>query len=646
MGAECGADFLQFAVERAMFTIIDKHRKAVMIGIFVLIIPPFAFFGIDSYFQKGGRGDAVATVGDYRVSQGEFSLALRERQEMLQRMSGGRVDPAMLDSNELRFSVVDNLVQQRLLMDRAVRAGLVITDRQVQDIVGNVEAFRENGKFSYARYEELLKAQGMTPPIFEQRMRQDLLVDHVTHGYTGSSFVSRTEAAMLQRISDQQREISHFVLSADRFMPQVKLEADAVKKYYDSHQDEFRVPEQVRIEFVSLNADSLLAQMQPAAAEVRKAYDENLKQFEVKEARQASHILITADASSEAKKKARAQADELYARLKKNPGEFAALAKQYSQDPGSATNGGDLGFFERGAMVKPFDDAVFSMKAGEISAPVESEFGYHIIRLVTVRGGKGKTFEEARPEIETELKKQLAGRKFAELAEAFSNTLFEQSDSLKAAADLIKAAPQKSGWIARNSVDNAMPGNQKLVQAVFSDDVLKNKRNTEAIEVAPGVLVGARIAEHKPSAIQPFDQVSGALQKKLTLQQASQLAAQEGRAKLEALKLGKDAQISWSAPLLAGRGDPKGIPGEVLRQAFKADVSKVPAYTGAELPGGGYTLVRISKVQEATDGAKDKQNTIAQTLRQVAGQAELAAYLASLKQKTEVKLRKDLVEKK
>lgn len=628
-----------------MFDFVHKNKKLMQLMLAIIILP-FAFFGIDSYFQKGSGGDVVATVGDYKVSQGEFAMALRERQEMLQRMSGGRVDPAMLDSTELRFSVVDNLVQQRLLMDRAVRAGFVITDRQVQDIVGNVEAFRENGKFSYARYEELLKGQGMTPVIFEQRMRQDLLVDHVTHPYTASAFVSRAEAALLQRITDQQREISHVVLGADRFLSQVKLDADAARKYYDSHQDEFRVPEQVRIEFVTLSADGLLAQMQPSAAEVRKAYDENLKRFEVKESRQASHILITADASPEAKKKAKARADELYAQLKKNPKDFAELAKKNSQDPGSATNGGDLGFFERGAMVKSFDDAVFSMKAGEISAPVESEFGYHIIRLTAVRGGKGKTFEEARPEIEAELKKQLAGRKFAEMAEAFSNTLFEQSDSLKAAADLVKVAPQKSGWMARSSGDNTTLGNQKLLQAVFSEDVLKNKRNTEAVEVAPGVLVGARIAEHKPAAIQPFDQVSGALVKKLTLQQASQLAAQDGRAKLEALKQGKDAQVAWSTPLLAGRGDPKGIPVEVLRQAFKADVSKLPAYAGAEAAGGGYTLVRISKVQEATEGAKDKQNTIAQTLRQVAGQAELAAYLASLKQKSEVNVRKDVVEKK
>jgi len=630
-----------------MFGLIEKHRKKVMIGIFVIVIPPFAFFGIDSYFQGVSGGDSVATVGDYRISQAEFARALSERQDMLRNMSGGRLDPALLDSQELRLSVIENLVQQQLLVQRAVRTGLAVSDRQIQDIVANVDAFKEDGKFSYVRYEQLLRAQGMTPLSFEQRVRQDILVEHVTYPYSGSSFVSRAEAALLLRISEQQREISHVTFAADRFLPQVKLEPDAAKKYYDSHQDEFRVPEQVRIEFVTLSADALMGQIKPGADELRRAYDENAKRFVVKESRQASHILITPEGGSpEARQKAKARAEELHAQLKKNPGSFAALAKQHSQDPGSAANGGDLGFFERGAMVKAFDDAVFSMKAGEISAPVESEFGWHIIRLATVRGGKGKSFDEARPEIEAELKKQTAGRKFAELAEAFSNTLFEQSDSLKPAADLIKVQPQTSGWINRASADNAMLGNQRLLQAVFSEDVLQNKRNTEAIEVAPGVLVGARIAEHKPAAIQPFDQVSAALVKKLTLQQAGQLAAQEGRARLEALRQGKDAQLSWSTPQLVSRGDPKGMPGEVLRQAFKADTGKLPSYSGTEIPGGGYALVRVSRVQEVAEGAREKQNAIAQTLRQVSAQAELAAYLDSLKKKTEMKVRLEAAERK
>ncbi len=630
-----------------MIGLIEKHRKKVMIGIFVIVIPPFAFFGIDSYFQGSGDGGIVGTVGDYRISQAEFAQALSERQDMLRNMSGGRLDPALLDSQELRLSVMENLVQQQLLVQRAVRTGLAVSDQQIQEIVANVDAFKEDGKFSYARYEELLRAQGLTPIGFEQRVRQDILVDHVTHPYTGSAFVSRSEAAFLLRISEQQREVSHFIYSADRFLPQVKLEPDTAKKYYDSHQEEFRVPEQVRLEFVTLSAEALVGQVQLAAADVRRAYDENAKRFEVRESRQASHILITPEGDgAEAKKKAKAKADELHAQLKKNPASFAALAKQHSQDPGSAANGGDLGFFERGAMVKAFDDAVFSMKAGEISAPVESEFGYHIIRLAVVRGGKGKSFEEARPEIEAELKKQLAARKFAELAETFSNTLFEQSDSLKPAAELIKAQPQTSGWIARAGADNAMLGNQRLLQAAFSEDVLKNGRNTEAIEVAPGVLVGARVAEHKPTSVQPFDQISGALVKKLTLQQASQLAAQEGRARLETLRQGKDAQVAWTAPQLVGRNDPKGLSGEVMRQAFRTDTAKLPSYSGTEIPGGGYALVRVSKLQEVEEGAKDKQNAIAQTLRQVAAQAELAAYLDSLKKKTETKLRQEAIERK
>jgi peptidyl-prolyl cis-trans isomerase D len=632
-----------------MYNFVSNNKRLMQV-ILALIVLPFAFFGIDSYFRSGSGGDVVAVVGDYKITQAEFSQSMRERQESLQRMAGGRVDPAMLDSNELRFAVLDNLVQQRLMFERAARVGLVITDRQIQEIVAGIDAFKVDGKFSYERYEELLKAQGMSPLTFEQRVRQDLITDHAAHPYVASTFVSRSEAAGLLRISEQQREISYFTLTTDRFLPQVKLDADAAKKYYDSHQEEFRTPEQVRIEFVVFSGEGLLAQIQPPVADVRKAYEENLKRFEVKEARQASHILIMADATAESKKKAKARADEIYAQVNKNPKDFAVLAKQNSQDPGSAANGGDLGFFERGSMVKAFDDAVFSMKPGDISQPVETEFGYHIIRLAGIRAGKAKSFEEARPEIESELKKQLASRKYAELAESFSNTLFEQSDSLKPAADLIKAAPQKSGWISRNGAENALLGNPKLLQAVFSEDVLKNKRNTEAIEVASGVLVAARVLEHKPSAVQPFDQVSAALIKKLTLQQAAQLAAQEGRARLTAIRegkdAGKDAQIVWSAPQLASRGDPKGMPVDALRQAFKTDVSKVPAYAGVEVAGGNYMLIRISKVQEAAEGAKDKQNAIAQTLRQVSGQAELAAYLASLKLKSDVKIRKEMVEKK
>jgi peptidyl-prolyl cis-trans isomerase D len=633
-------------MESVMFDLIDKYRKTIMIGIFLLIIPPFAFFGIDSYFQGGAGSSHVATVGGSAISQAEFSEALREQQDALQRRLGGRLDASLLDSPQIRSSVLENLVQQRVLADRAYRLGLRTTDRQVQALVGEMDAFKEDGRFSLTRYEALLKQQGMTPTGFEARLRQDMVLRQLSTALSESAFVSRAEAAQLLRVAEQKREIGYVLLSPERFTGQVKLEADAVRKYYDSHQDEFRIPEQVRVETVELSAATLAAGIKPSPEEVRKVYDSNSRRYVVNETRQASHILIAGESgNAEARKAAKAKIEELYARLKKEPKAFPALAKQFSQDPGSAARGGDLGFFERGAMVKAFDDVVFGMKPGELSAPVETEFGYHLIQLTAVRGGKAKTFEEARAEIEADLKQQMAARRFAELADKFSNVLFEQSDSLKGAADLVQQAPQKSDWISREGNGDRRLSHPRLLQAIFSSDVLKDKRNSEAVEVAPGVLVAARVIEHKPSSIRPFEQVSAELAKTLTLRQASQLAAQEGRSQLAALRAGKPADLKWTPGVLAGRNDPKGIPGEILQLAYKADTGKLPAFGGGETPGG-FALIRITKVEDPRSGDKAQENAIGQTLRQLSAQAEFAAYVASLRQKMDVKIRQDALEKK
>ena len=629
-----------------MYDFVYKNKR-LMQFILALITLPFAFFGIDSYFRASNSADVVATVDGYKITQNEFAQALRERQDSLQRMSGNRLDPAMLDNSEARFAVVEGLIQQQLLVQRAQQLGFAVTDRQVQEIVNNIDAFKEDGKFSYSRYEGLLKSQGMSPLSFEQSMRKNIILDQVAQPFGAASFVSRAEAALLLRITEQQREISYFTVANTSFLPQIKLADDAVQKYYDSHQDELKTAEQVQLEFVVLSAEGIAARSAPSTAEVRKAYDENIKRYEAKESREASHILIAVDASggADAKVKAKIKADQLYTQLKAKPQKFAALAKEHSQDPGSATKGGDLGYFERGSMVKAFDDAVFGMKAGEISAPVESEFGYHIIRLANVRGGKVKTFDQARPEIEAELKKQNAARKFAELAESFSNALFEHPDSLKAAAEIAMIEPQKSAWISRSGGNNPLLSNPKFIGSVFSEEVLRNKKNSDAVEVAPGILIAARVIDYKPSTIKPIDDVKDELIKKLTNQQAAQLAAQDGRAQIDAMREGKGREVRWSSALMVGRGDPKGVPVEVLRQAFKVDATKTPAYTGVELPNG-YALVKVTQVKEGVDTAKDKQNAISRTMSQVVGQAELAAYIASLRTKADVKIKQEAIEKK
>ena len=633
-----------------MFDLVHKHKRLIQ-GILFLIFLPFAFFGIDSYFRFSDAGQAVARVGDYRISQQEFSQALRERQQAIQRMMQGRVDPALLDNPELRYGTLESLIQRRVLLDRALRAGMTSSDAQLKSVIGELPVFQdESNQFSPARYEQFLRAEGMTPAMFEARLRQDMILQQLSDGYAGSHFVPRTVTERLARLAEQQREVSHYTITPEKFTAQVKLDAEAAKQYYDANQSEFQIPEQVRVEYVTLSLESLLPRIQLDPAEVRKFYEGQRGQFEVKEARRAAHILVSVDpgAGADARQKARAKAGGIYQQLVQKPASFAELARQHSQDPGSAASGGDLGLISRGAMkdVPEFEEALFKLKPGEISPPVESKLGFHIVRLTALQPAQVKSLEEVRAQIEIELRKQLAAKKFAEAADHFNNLVYEQSESLKPAAELIKMAPQQSGWIARGRADNALLGNPKLLQAIFSDEVLKNGRNTEAVEVAPSTLVAARVIEHKPASMQPFAEVRAAIENKLSLREAGRLATQEGRNQLEQLRLGKDVRIAWSAPQLVSRAEHKGLGEPTVRQAFKTDVAALPAYAGFEPPQGGYTLLRISRVQEAENIPPEKRKAFAEALRQVLGQEELMAYVASLKQKADIKISKEQLEKK
>jgi peptidyl-prolyl cis-trans isomerase D len=633
-----------------MFDFVGRHKRLIQVILFLVFLP-FAFFGIDSYFRGTGASQMVARVGDYRISQPEFAQALRERQQAIQRIAQGSVDPATLDSPELRYATLESLIHRRLLLERVLRGGMTIGDAQLQTIISELPLFQdEANRFSFTRYQQYLKSEGMTPVMFEARLRQDLMLDQLKHGYVDSNFVPRTVTGRLARLFEQQREVSHYTIAPDKFAGQVKLEAGAVKNYYDASPDEFQIPEQVRIEYLTLSLGSLMSQIQVGPEEIRKYYESHRAQFEVKEVRQASHILVSVEpgAGADAKQKARAKAEDIYRQLRQKPGSFAELAKRHSQDPGSAAMGGDLGQISRGTMkdVPEFEDALFKLKPEEISPPVESALGFHIIQANAVKPGEVKSLDEVRGQIENELKKQLAGRKFAETADGFNNIVYEQSESLKPAADLIKAVPQQSGWITRAGTDNALLSNPKLLQAVFSEEVLKNKRNTEAIEVAPNTLVAARVVEHKPATLQPFEEVRASIEKKLRLREAGKLAAQEGRNLLEQLKQGKGGQVAWSAPHLVSRAEHKDLAEPVVRQAFRLDVGKPPAYTGFENPQGGYTLLRVMRVVDPENIPAEKRKAYADALREVLGQEEFGVYLMSLKQKAEVTISKEQIEKK
>ncbi len=627
-----------------MFDFVQKRKTLIQI-VLAIIFLPFAFFGMDSYFRTGDAGADIGSVNGRVITQQEYSQSLQERQAALQRMIGGSVPPGLLDSPEIKAAVVDGIVRQRLLIDRAVSGGIFVADSQLQQLIAEQPVFLDNGKFSAARYAEILKRQNLTPVQFENGLRRDLMVERVNDGYRASAVVSNVVADRLLRINAQQREVSQSIIEAQKFVSEVKLADDAVKQYYDSHQDEFKVPERARIEYLMLSLDNVAAQTEISAEDVRRAYEENTKQYAKGEERQASHILITADASqsAEQKAKARAQAESLLQQVRKNPASFAELAKKNSQDPGSAAKGGDLGFFARGAMVGAFDTAVFAMKPGAISDVVESQFGFHIIKLVAV---KGRGFEDVRKTVELDLKRQRATKRFSELAEQFNNLAFEQGDSLKAASDALKLTVQNGGWVGRNGAENKLLNNPKLLQAIFSDEVVKNKRNSEVVDVGANNLVSARVVEHSPASVAPLGDVSAGITRQLTLTQASQLAAKHGRELLAKLKAGESAALSWAPAKLVGRREAQGLGAAEIGEIFKLDASTLPAYAGVENPRGAFILLKVTRTVDPDQTDVAKRKAAVEELRQMTAQEQSNAYVAHLKSKADIKLRLDRIEQK
>jgi peptidyl-prolyl cis-trans isomerase D len=413
----------------------------------------------------------------------------------------------------------------------------------------------------------------------------------------------------------------------------------SVKKYYEQNTAEFQVQEQAKVEYVQFSVDSLLANTQVSKEEARQYYDEHQNEFGTPEERQASHILITlkAGASQAEQDAAKARAESLLHQAEQNPGKFAELAKKNSQDPGSAANGGDLGFFGRGMMVKPFEDATFALKVGEISGLVKSDFGYHIIKLVAIKPSRVLSFDEAREGIVNKLRQQKAAEKFAELADKFSNIVYEQSDTLKPAAELVGAKIERSGWLLKG-VATAEPWTAKMLQAVFSDEVVKNKRNTSAIEVKPDTLVAARMLEYKPASVRVFGEVQESIRQKLMREQGQDLAVKQGQSDLAQLLGGGKPALKWGAVQTVTRAQHGSLDTGLVRQIFQADAAKLPQYVGAVDPQNGYMLVRIDAVKDG--GAIDdaKRARYAQQLRQLTGDEMFSAYLSDARQRATIKL--------
>lgn len=620
-----------------MFDFVRTHQKLMQIILAILIVPSFALVGISGYRSFGEDANTLAKVDGRSVTQQELDNAQRNQLDNLRQRMGPQFDQKQFDTPEFKQNVLDTLIAERAVNAEVHRDHLTVTDATLRKIISEIPGLVDDkGKFDVERYKAVLAAQGMSPEMHQARLRQELSLQQLTGAIEFSGFAPRTVSKMISDFGAQEREVQELMLPVASFVPQVKITDDMVKAFYDKNAKLFEVPEQARIEYVVLNAAAIADQVSVNDEEIASYYKNNEKRYSEEEQRRSSHILIKYGTDKAASK---AKAEAILAEVRKNPAEFAKIAKAKSEDQGSAEQGGDLDFLVKGSFVKPVEDAILSLKQGEISNLVESEFGYHIITVTQLKPAHVKTLDEVKPEIVAEIKKQKAAKKYSEMAETFTNTVYEQADSLKPAADKLKLKIETAEGLTRQpspALGQAPFNNAKFLTALFSDDAIKNKRNTEAVEVAPSTLVSGRIVEFKPASKRPLAEVEGAIRQRVTMEEALKAAHKAGEEKLAAAKKAGSAEGFGEAKLVS-RAKPEFNPA-AFQAVMRADVSKLPAYVGVEVPGVGYGVYRIGKVQQPANEDAARRDQEAQQINTLTAQQEMVGYVEVLKQKAKVKI--------
>ena len=634
-----------------MFDLVTKHKRIAQV-VFALVALPFAFFGVDYYFRGAGGPQSLATIGGDRITQEEYDRRLREQQDRMREQLGRNYDPSMFDSPEVRYALLDQLVNERLLERRARSDNLRVSDAQLAQFIQDLPPFQDNGKFSKEKYTQLLASRNMTPLGFEQRVRQDLTLAPLQEPVAAANINAKSSVERFLALVEQQRDVAVAAIDPAPFAKDVKVDDAQVKAFYEQTPMAFQSPEEAKIEYVILTQEALIGQVKVDPEDVRRQYESNISQYSTKEQRRASHILIAVkpDAKDAEKAEAKKKAEALLAQVKANPAKFADLAKANSQDPGSAQQGGDLGTFARGSMVKPFEDAVFAAKLGDIVGPVQSDFGYHVIKVTGITPERIQPLEEVRAQIDADMKRQKASQKFAASAEQFQNLVYEQADSLAPAAKQLDLKVETTPLITRAQAQQIALGNAKFVEALFSPESVHGKRNTDAMEIAPNVLMAARVIEYKPAALRPLADVQDQIRQQLVRKAASEAAQQAGRDKLKLLQDGKsdkEAGVTFTKTLLVNRNAIQpGFSPDALKSIFQLSSAKLPAYTGAPNERGGFSIYKVEKVVDPPLPDAAKLNTAGSRMAEQVGRELMTAYLASLRAGTDVKINPAGLEKK
>ena len=631
-----------------MLESIRKHSKFGMILLFLLVIPSFVLVGIDqSYFSESSP--VVARVDGQEIKQSDWDNAHRIESDRIRTQSPS-VDAKLLDSPQARYATLERMVRDRVITAAVQKMHLSASDMRLASALKEIPAIaslrRADGSLDVEAYKALVGAQGLTPEGFEANVRYELSAAQVLGGVMQSSFGTESQYRQAMDALLQRREIQVALFKPADFSAKVNPSSAELEAFYQAHTANFQQPEEAVVEYVMLDLEAVSASLSLSEDDLRTYYKENLDRLGGKEERRASHILLNAtkDMPLAERDKAKARAQELLAQVRKNPSNFAEIAKKESQDSGSAPTGGDLGFFARGAMVKPFEDAAFALNKGDVSDVVESDFGYHIITVTDIKAPKPPSFESVRAKLEEELKQQQAQRKFAEVAEIFTNGVYEQSDSLQPTADKLKLTIHKVEHVSRTPQPGTRGplGNARFLEALFSNDALENKRNTEAIEMGPSQLVAGRVVTYTPARTLPLTEVHERVRTAYIAQQAAKLAQAEGRARAQEWKAQPNAAKGLSAPVTVARDQLQGLAQAVVDAALQADTSSLPdtpVWTGVDLGTNGFAVVKVNRIVARDAGQTAQEAALRPQFQQWLGTAEGVAYYELLKERFKVQIK-------
>jgi peptidyl-prolyl cis-trans isomerase D len=598
-----------------------------IIGVIVVLM---ALTGFDAIIQSTSNSQNAADVNGEKITQSSLNAAVDMQRRQLIQQFGKDFDASLLDDKLLRQASLDSLVDRTLLLQGAKEAGMGFSDASLDQLILQTPAFQVDGKFNAARFDQILQQQGMGRMEFRERLKQDVLVSQLQASLAASNFVTDAELENFVRLDKQTRDFASKTIHIDT--KSVDISDDELKAYYDEHKDQYMSPEQVVVEYVELRKESFFAQAEASDEELQALYQKEIANLA--EQRRAAHILLEVN-DKLSDEQAKAKLAEVAERLKQGE-DFAKLAEEVSQDPGSASNGGDLGFAGPGVYDPEFEKSLYALKKDEVSAPVRSSFGWHLIKLLDVQAPEVPSFDSLKAKLEREVKAQQVEQRFVEAAKELEEASFEASDLAQPAQEL-GLQVQTSGAFGREGGEG-VAANRQVVQAAFSPEVLEDGANSGAIELDPDTTLVLRVKEHKKPTLLPLEEVSAGIRDTLSRKKASEAAKAEGEALLAQLRDGGASGKDWKVVEAATRSQ-EGVEPEVLQALFrmaKPEDGK-SSFAGLTLNSGDYVVLRLDGVGQAkAELSAEEKTSYRRFLASRAGQQDFAAYREQLKESADI----------